>query len=222
MRRWWWAGNGQGKTNLLEAVYFLVHASPAACESALRVGALRDRAVARDRTIHPQWRGAGDLGARSSAGLRQAFVDGKKAAKLEDYFGGVSVVAFTPDDLAVVKGGPELRRAFLDRAVFNRFPAYLREHRAYQRAAEEPEPAAQGARAGELRRGLRRGGGPDRCARCWFAAVRSSTSSLPGPSLRCERSPSCRTWACGYAALHLGAHHPRTEDGLRAGAAGTR
>ncbi len=45
-------------------------------------------------------------------GIRTAFVDGKKASSLEDYFGGVSVVAFTPDDLAVVKGGPEVRTAF--------------------------------------------------------------------------------------------------------------
>ena len=47
---------------------------------------------------------------------------------------GGPVVAFTPDDLDVIKGGPDGRRAFLDRAVFNRFPAYLRESRAYTRA----------------------------------------------------------------------------------------
>ena len=40
-------------------------------------------------------------------GARTAFVDGKRAPSLEAYFGGVSVVAFTPDDLAVVKGGPD-------------------------------------------------------------------------------------------------------------------
>ena len=44
------------------------------------------------------------------------------------------MVAFTPDDLAVVKGGPEERRQFVDRAVFNRFPAFLRESRSYARA----------------------------------------------------------------------------------------
>ena len=43
--------------------------------------------------------------------------------------GGVSVVAFTPDDLQVVKGSPDGRRRFVDRAVFNRWPAYLKESR---------------------------------------------------------------------------------------------
>ena len=64
-------------------------------------------------------------------GSRQAFVDGKRAQNLEDYFGSVSVVSFTPDDLEVVKGGPDQRRRFLDRAVFNRFPAFLSESRSY-------------------------------------------------------------------------------------------
>ena len=74
--------------------------------------------------------------------MRQAFVDGKKAASLEEYFGGVSVVAFTPDDLEVVKGGPDARRAFLDRAVFNRFPAFLQGEPRVRAGAEEPQPAA--------------------------------------------------------------------------------
>jgi DNA replication and repair protein RecF len=34
----------------------------------------------------------------------------------------------------VVRGGPDGRRAFLDRSVFNRFPAYLDESREYARA----------------------------------------------------------------------------------------
>jgi DNA replication and repair protein RecF len=46
----------------------------------------------------------------------------------------VVVVAFTPDDLALVKGGPDERRRFVDRAVFGRRPAYLGESREYVRA----------------------------------------------------------------------------------------
>ncbi len=38
----------------------------------------------------------------------------------------MSVVAFTPDDVSVVKGGPEVRRTFLDRAVFNHPPGSRR------------------------------------------------------------------------------------------------
>lgn len=204
--------NGQGKTSLLEAVYFLCTLRP------LRANRLSElvRFGTEEATVEGRFTLGGAQRAISvqvSAGLRQAFVDGKKVAKLEEYFGGVSVVAFTPDDLAVVKGGPEVRRAFLDRAVFNRFPVYLREHRAYQRALKsrnrllkEHAPASYveaydeavartGARVLVRRRALLDELGPRA-----VAAVRA-ISQLPEV-------------AVGYTALHLGTHHPHTEEGL--------
>jgi DNA replication and repair protein RecF len=125
--------NGQGKTNLLEALYFLATLKP------LRAGRLSELV----RWGAPSARVTGrfllkgaerEISVEVAGGVRQSFVDGKKAPSLEDYFGGVSVVAFTPDDLEVVKGGPDSRRGFLDRAVFNRFPSFLRESREYARA----------------------------------------------------------------------------------------
>ncbi|WNG21498.1 DNA replication/repair protein RecF [Cystobacter fuscus] len=125
--------NGQGKTNLLEALYFLATLKP------LRAGRLSELvrwgAPAARVTGRFLLKGAErEISVEVSGGVRQSFVDGKKAPSLEEYFGGVSVVAFTPDDLEVVKGGPDSRRGFLDRAVFNRFPAFLRESREYARA----------------------------------------------------------------------------------------
>jgi len=38
---------------------------------------------------------------------RSARVDGKPVRDPDELFGGLATVAFTPDDLAVVKGGPE-------------------------------------------------------------------------------------------------------------------
>jgi DNA replication and repair protein RecF len=125
--------NGQGKTNLLEALYFLATLKP------LRAGRLSElvRWGSQGARVTGRFllKGAErEISVEVGGGTRQAFVDGKKAASLEEYFGGVSVVAFTPDDLEVVKGGPDARRSFLDRAVFNRFPAFLRESREYARA----------------------------------------------------------------------------------------
>lgn len=125
--------NGQGKTNLLEALYFLATLKP------LRAGRLSElvRWGTQNARVTGRFllKGAErEISVEVGGGTRQAFVDGKKAASLEDYFGGVSVVAFTPDDLEVIKGGPDARRGFLDRAVFNRFPAFLRESREYARA----------------------------------------------------------------------------------------
>ena len=125
--------NGQGKTNLLEAVYFLCTLKP------LRAGRLVElvrfeRAQARVAGLFALAGASREIAVDVRDGLRQAFVDGKQVRALEEYFGGVSVVGFTPDDLAVVKGAPEERRTLLDRAVFNRFPAFLKASRAYLRA----------------------------------------------------------------------------------------
>lgn len=125
--------NGQGKTNLLEAAYFVLTLKPLRAgklSELVRFGQPGAKVRARVRV-----RGAErEISVTLAEGTRQAFVDGKRVTKLEDYFGGVSVVAFTPDDLEVVKGSPEARRTFLDRAVFNRFPAFLAESREYARA----------------------------------------------------------------------------------------
>ncbi len=204
--------NGQGKTNLLESIYFLCTLRPLRANrlsELVRFGA----ALAEVRGRFALGGAAREISVEVAAGFRQVFVDGKKAGRLEDYFGGVSVVAFTPDDLAVVKGAPEMRRAFLDRAVFNRFPTYLREHRAYQRAlkhrnrllkdqapadyvsAYDATLARTGARVLIRRRALLAEMAPRA-----LAAVRA-ISRLPEVEF-------------DYAALHLGATGEQSEEAL--------
>ena len=125
--------NGQGKTNLLEGLYYLATLKP------LRASKLSElvqfgQNIARVEGTFLIGGAERCISVEVQGKQRIAAVDGKRAASLAAYFGGVSVVAFTPDDLSVVKGGPDGRRAFLDRAVFNRFPAYLDESREYARA----------------------------------------------------------------------------------------
>jgi DNA replication and repair protein RecF len=128
--------NGQGKTNLLEALYLLATLRPLRASKLaelVRFGRERARVAGRfalggaERTIAVEIDASG----------RAALVDGKPVQSLGDYFGGVSVVAFTPDDLSVLKGGPDGRRRLLDRAAFNRFPAHLEAARDYQRALKQ-------------------------------------------------------------------------------------
>jgi DNA replication and repair protein RecF len=68
------------------------------------------------------------------AGGRTAFLDGKAQDRLDVYFEGLAAVCFAPDDLLLVKAGPEGRRRFVDRAAFNRWPAVLGEVREFVRA----------------------------------------------------------------------------------------
>ena len=89
-------------------------------------------------------------------GGRVALLDGKPQDRLDAYFDGLAAVCFAPDDLLLVKGGPEGRRRLLDRAAFNRWPAVLGEAREYVRALR--------ARNAALRGGHPRGRGELPCA----------------------------------------------------------
>ena len=116
--------NGQGKTNLLEAIY--------------AVAALRSFRTSRMADLVAFGHERARLGARVTKdgmtrvyevelaeGSRRVRLDGKSVRPLARYFGGFNVVVFTPEDLALPRGSPGDRRRFLDRAVFNRNAEYL-------------------------------------------------------------------------------------------------
>jgi DNA replication and repair protein RecF len=139
--------NGQGKTNLLEAVYLLATLRPLRATrlaELVRFGA--DRAVAAARVEGPG--GERTLAVEVGPGGRTATLDGKPADRLDSYLEGLAAVCFSPDDLLLVKGGPDGRRRFVDRAAFNRWPAVLGEAREFVRALRARNAA------------LRAGGGP--------------------------------------------------------------
>ena len=125
--------NGQGKTNLLEAVYLLTTLKPlraARLQELVRFGA--DRAQVAGDFDGPG--GVRRAAVQVQAGGRTPYLDGKPQERLDAYFDGLAAVCFSPDDLLLVKGSPEARRRFLDRAAFNRWPAVLSEARDYVRA----------------------------------------------------------------------------------------
>ena len=126
--------NGQGKTNLLEAVFFLAAQKP------LRAQRMKELIQKGTPCAHVEL----DVevgGAQRQVAVelhengRQLKVDGKKASRLSEAVGGgIPVVAFTPDDLWAVKGSPQARRLLLDRSAAVRFPAFTAEARAFQRS----------------------------------------------------------------------------------------
>jgi DNA replication and repair protein RecF len=64
---------------------------------------------------------------------RRAEVDGKAVGSSVEYAGGLTAVIFAPEDLRLPKGSPHERRRFLDRAVFEARPGFLREALDYHR-----------------------------------------------------------------------------------------
>ena len=107
--------NGQGKTNLAEAMAYLATLDSfrgAPLEALIRVGA--DAAVLRSTVVHDDGRGMLVELELARNGRNRVLVNRQKLARARDLLGVMRVTVFSPDDLAIVKEGPAGRRRFLD------------------------------------------------------------------------------------------------------------
>lgn len=127
--------NGQGKTNLLEAIGLL--------------GLLKSFRTAKLTDLIGQGTGAASAGGHGAAGpgfavegqgasdgmgraWRFVLADGERALRRDGkavtptaWLTSLRACHFTPEDTALIRGEPSLRRALLDRAVFTVAPGHL-------------------------------------------------------------------------------------------------
>jgi DNA replication and repair protein RecF len=116
--------NGQGKTNLLEAIAWLATLRSfrgAPGEALVRDGT--ERAVIRAEVAWPEREVLieAELAAR---GRNRVHVNRQRLARSRDLLGALRVTVFSPDDLALVKGGPGERRALLDEILVALHPRH--------------------------------------------------------------------------------------------------
>jgi DNA replication and repair protein RecF len=138
--------NGHGKTNVLEAVYYL-HLF-----RSLR-GARDPELVRFGRpAFHVAAAAEGTRWARMGAGFeretgrRRIVLDGVACERVSDALGALPSVAFSPADVGLVGGGPAARRRWLDVTLASTSPRYLAALRDY-RAALAQRNAALRARS---------------------------------------------------------------------------
>lgn len=140
--------NGQGKTNLLEAIYYLV--------------LFRSLRGAKDRELvrfsEPGFFVGGEAGPhRVTAGYETATrrkkvtLDGAEVSKLSEAVGTMLAVPFSPADVGVVAGGPSARRRYLDVVLSVSEPAYLGRLTELKTALRQRNAALRRGRADEAR-----------------------------------------------------------------------
>jgi len=125
--------NGQGKTNFLEACYLACTLRPLRAQRLSELVRFGEE-TARVSAVFEMRGGDRSIELEFSGGRRVARLDGKPVRDPDELFNELAVVAFTPDDLSLVRAGPDGRRRLLDRAVQNRHPAQLSDARDYLRA----------------------------------------------------------------------------------------
>lgn len=131
--------NGQGKTNLLEAIYFGIlgrsfrtrreeqclpwkedRAAPTVIQTALR---------AQNSTR--------EIKLTLGKGSKRAWSDGVLVPRLGDLWRGSGVIVFSPADVDLFRAAPAGRRAFLDQLLSLGSPAYFSNLQRYQRALKQ-------------------------------------------------------------------------------------
>jgi DNA replication and repair protein RecF len=117
-------GNGEGKTNLLEAIGYLATLSSfrgvpndalvrAGCEQAV----VRASGTRAERTLLIE-------SEITRAGRGRVTVNRQPLRRTRDLLGAVRTSVFSPDDLALVKGAPSERRRYLDEALVSLHPRH--------------------------------------------------------------------------------------------------
>ena len=133
-----YGNNAQGKTNLLEAIYFTAlgksfrpaketemirHDQP----SASVINTFEDSI--RKQTLSVQM-----FGGRAKRIVKH---NGVKVDKLSDMMGVFRVVLFCPEHLSIVKDGPAERRSFFDVAISQIRPLYIKSLQRYNNILKE-------------------------------------------------------------------------------------
>ena len=135
--------NGAGKTNLLESLHLGTQGfSPRtrADQQLVRIGASAARvALTGDRGGRPL-----SLEVTLQQAGKRAKVNGAALRSAEQLRSEVATLVFTPDRLAVVKGGPAARRAYFDRTLARLLPG------------RAPLPVEYAAAVGQRNAALRR------------------------------------------------------------------
>jgi DNA replication and repair protein RecF len=126
--------NGQGKSNLLEAIDYLgslrSFRGASAAEMIRRGRPLAELAASVRGAPAPQ-----HLRVQlHTQGARELQVDGKRPRTRASYLSAIQTVLFHPGDLQLVAGAPELRRGWLDRILEHFDATYASTLAAYERA----------------------------------------------------------------------------------------
>jgi DNA replication and repair protein RecF len=141
--------NGQGKTNWLEAIYLL------ATTKSFRTQRLQetirfeeDLAVVRGRVaqsleVHREMQ-------VSLRGTTKSITINGKREPVTRYLGQLHVIAFTADELNIVRGGPDARRKFLDRGVIALHPSYVQTLADYNHVIKQKNRLLQDASESEM------------------------------------------------------------------------
>jgi DNA replication and repair protein RecF len=125
--------NGSGKTNLLDAIYYLCYTksyfsayqqnSVKNGTDGFRVEGVFGKDEERVEVISCKWKG----------GKKEICADGSEYEKLQDHIGKYAAVMIAPDDMELINDGSEVRRKWIDSILSQTNKDYFESIMVYQR-----------------------------------------------------------------------------------------
>ncbi|MFB4163646.1 DNA replication/repair protein RecF [Alteribacillus sp. JSM 102045] len=128
--------NAQGKTNLMEAVYVLAFAKSHRTSKDKELIEWNEDFARIEADITKKNHSLSLEVIVSSKG-KKTKVNGLEQKKLSEFIGSCNVVMFAPEDLNLVKGGPRMRRRFIDMEIGQISAVYLHDLTIYQRILKQ-------------------------------------------------------------------------------------
>jgi DNA replication and repair protein RecF len=203
--------NGQGKTNLVEAIDYLSRLSShrvASDAPLVRAGA--DRALVRAAVVRDGREAVLEVEINPGKANR-ARVNRADLPRARELVGLVRTVVFAPDDLVLVKGDPSSRRAFLDDLLVLRAPRLAGVRQDYERVLRQRNSLLK--TAGSARRGSSGSGDALATLGVWDAHLARTGAEILAERLRlvAELRPYVGN-AYATVASNLGARPEESRD----------
>ena len=127
--------NAQGKTNIIESIYL--------CSMGKSFRAKKDKEMinlnSENAIIEIEYQ-KNDREGKIKIELnnkKNIYLNGIKIKKLSELLGNLNIVIFTPDDINILKGGPENRRKFLDIMISQLRPNYMHVLNLYMKTIDQ-------------------------------------------------------------------------------------
>ncbi|MDQ1699586.1 MAG: replication and repair protein RecF [Frankiaceae bacterium] len=165
--------NGQGKTNLVEAIgYLATLGSHRVALDAPLVRAGAERAVVRAVVVRDGRDNVVEVEI-SPGRANRAKLGGAPVPRPREILGALRTVLFAPEDLALVKGDPSDRRRFLDELLVARYPRYAAVRADYDRVLKQRNALLKSAAAAR-----RQGGSALRTLDVWDQHLAEAGAAL--------------------------------------------
>ena len=130
-----YGNNAQGKTNIIEAIFLCAYGKSFRAKKdseLINFNSNNSKVEVSYSKIDREGSIKAEIGEKKTF-----FINGVKQNKISDIIGKINVVIFTPDDIEIIKDGPQKRRRFLDMMISSLRPNYMHLLNSYNKILEQ-------------------------------------------------------------------------------------